>query len=321
MEHLNAYMIPNGYQFLNELPVTVGGKVDVQDLLKRDLKLTFPYVKSSSGATPLPTGDNADDAKIVDTTASLFKEVLKLPKERQVRPGDDFFELGGQSILLLRLHSKLKRNFKKVPSLAELFKSPTPLLVAQRITGKTLELPTEAPLSDPADTINWREEAQLPTDKRYVVSYGSRAISRNDVTDVLVTGVESFIGLHMLATLMEAHLHLVIYALGSEKRMEGANIVLGFQQYKLFNSKVTEERLLTQIRCVAGSLGEKHFGLENGAFHSLGKSVQAIYHLGGKMSLLKSYSDLKRTNVGATLDVIELAAAGQTQTEIHALST
>lgn len=39
------------------------------------------------------------------------------------------------------------------------------------------------------------------------------------------------------------------------------------------------------------------------------------------MSLLKGYNDIKRLNVSATLDLIELAACGQYKTEIHYLST
>ena len=322
MEHLNAYMVPNGYQFLQELPVTVGGKVDIQNLLKRELQLTFPYGPASASTTKMPGKSDSADEKIVGTISQIFKEVLKLAKGREVGPMDDFFELGGQSILLLRLHSKLKRNFKSVPTLPELFKSPTPLLIAQRISGKTMKVSSgESSDTDSKEKINWREEAELPTDKRYVVPYGSRAISRNDVTDVLITGVESFIGLQMLATLLEAHPHLVIYAVGSEKRVEADDLISGFKKYKLFNTKVTEEALLTQVRCVSGTLAQDHFGLADDAFQSLGRSVQAIYHLGGRISLLKTYQDLKRSNVGSTLDVIELAAAGQSKTEIHALST
>lgn len=40
--HLNDYMLPNGYQFLDNLPVTIGGKVDRQNLLSRDLNLVLP---------------------------------------------------------------------------------------------------------------------------------------------------------------------------------------------------------------------------------------------------------------------------------------
>ena len=321
-EHLNAYMLPNGYQFLDELPVTIGGKVDRQSLLTRDLQLVFPSKESSS-----PSSEGNTDEKILKVVMQIFKDVLKLPEDRVITPTDNFFEVGGQSILLMRLQAKLKRSFKKnVPSLPELFKAPTPLSISHIVSGQssTPIQGRESTVNDKNDNkvrVDWRKEAQLPSDGRYVIRYGTQSISRSDITATLLTGVDSFIGLHMVATLLSSHPSNIIYVLGSETRVEGADLLKGLHHYKLLSSKITEQLVLNQVRCITGSLAEPHFGLGGTAFRSLGRSIQSIYHLGGRMSLLKSYADLKRLNVGATLDLIELAAHGQSKTEIHYLST
>lgn len=39
---LYSYMLPSGYQFLEQLPVTIGGKVDSKSLLALDLNLRHP---------------------------------------------------------------------------------------------------------------------------------------------------------------------------------------------------------------------------------------------------------------------------------------
>ena len=129
--HLNYYMLPSGYQFLNSLPVTIGGKVDRKSLLSTDMQLVYP----SSTSAMSPTGDGKQD-EVLDKVIQLFKDVLKLPKDRQIAPTDNFFELGGQSILLLRAHSKIKRTFNVVaPALKELFTAATPLEMADKIRG------------------------------------------------------------------------------------------------------------------------------------------------------------------------------------------
>ena len=317
-EYLNPYMLPNGYQFLSELPVTIGGKVDGQNLLKRDLELTYPSMNASESSGQ-STAKETIDEKVLKTTVQIFKDVLKLPKERELLPTDNFFQLGGQSILLLRLQSKLKRNFKTVPTLPELFKAPTPFWISQRICGKSATLVQVA--DDSKLKINWREEAQLPYNERFVVPYGSPSLNRSDITGVLVTGVDSFIGLHMLATLLSSRPSNVVFVLGSESRVEGADLLKGLQYYKLLDDQVTEQHLLSHVRCLPGTLAEPHFGMGSTAFRSLGRSVQSIYHLGGRISLLKNYTDLKQLNVGATLDVVELASCGVSRTEIHYLST
>lgn len=128
-KHLNYYMLPSGYQFLNSLPVTIGGKVDRKALLATDLKLVYP---SSTSATS-PTGDDAEQDEVLQKVIQLFKDVLKLPKDRHIAPTDNFFELGGQSILLLRAHSKIKRTFNVAPALKELFTAATPLDMAEKV--------------------------------------------------------------------------------------------------------------------------------------------------------------------------------------------
>ncbi|KAH6672349.1 putative lovastatin nonaketide synthase [Halenospora varia] len=319
-QHLNAYMLPNGYQFLVELPMTIGRKVDRQSLLSRELRLVYPSSKAASGAQDANVGETQQ--KVLTAIMQFYREVLKLPKDREIGPNDNFFELGGQSILLLRLQSKLKRNFKKVPTLPELFKGPTPLIISQKILGLPSTPVTNA-VTDATkfQPINWIAEAQLPTDKRYLVRYGSRTLSSSDITSILVTGVESFIGLHVFASMVVSPAINKIHLLGSEGAIDIIELLKDLTHYKLLNEIVTGQVVLAKVAIVPGSLMKSSFGLSKPEFSLLGKDIQAIYHLGGKMSLLKNYETLRRANAGATMDLIELAAQGLARTEIHYLST
>ena len=128
-KHLNYYMLPSAYQFLNSLPVTIGGKVSRKALLDLKPDLTFP---SSTFLSPAPTDKDGKD-EVLEQVMELFKEVLKLPKEQQITPTSNFFELGGQSILLLRAHSRIKRIFKIAPPLKAMFTAATPEICARKI--------------------------------------------------------------------------------------------------------------------------------------------------------------------------------------------
>jgi thioester reductase-like protein len=318
---LNPYMLPNGYQFLSELPMTIGRKVDRQSLLTRELTLIYPSSKTDETVAETNMGD--DQQKVLVTIFQLYREVLKLPKDREISASDNFFELGGQSILLLRLQAKLKRNYKKAtPSLPELFKAPFPLAISQKICG----LPTTPATSASTNAatkqiINWTAEATLPSDKKYLVRYGASTLSSSDITAVLVTGVESFIGLHVFANMISLEPTKQFHLLGSEKPIEVNDVIADLKQYKLLSHVVTEELVRSQTTLVPGSLMQPGFGLDKTTFNLLGRSVQAIYHLGGRMSLLKNYETLRRANAGATMDLIELAACGLHRTELHYLST
>ena len=90
-------------------------------------------------------------------------------------------------------------------------------------------------------------------------------------------------------------------------------------RYHLLND--TWPDLSLRLIPVGGTLAEPQFGLNKNEFRALGKEVQAIYHIGGEVSLLKSYHDLKPFNVSPTLTLISLSHHGAHLTEVHYLST
>ena len=310
---LNDVMLPSAYQLMNTLATLVSGKIDRQMLLKTDLNLIFP-----SNATSLGEHGNQGDEEVLSTIILTFKEVLKIPHDREILPTENFFNLGGQSILLLRLRATLKRKLGVDVPLAQLFDGPTPISIASRIIGEDQQKPT----ANAAQIVpDWVAEATLPSTGQYDMRHSVTRTPRSEITDILLTGAESFIGVHMLAKLMSAFPSAHIHILGSQVKLIPFDIQASFEQWRLFNGEITPERLAAQIRCVPGTLSLGQFGLDDGSFQELGRSIQSIYHIGGHVSLLKTYSDLRRLNVGSTLDVIELAKHGSHRTEIHYLST
>lgn len=135
---------------------------------------------------------------------------------------------------------------------------------------------------------------------------GTRFHSPSDVSNILTTGVDSFIGVHMLATSLAIQESTTIYILGTYQVVEISGLIRSLQKYRLLDSTITEAMLLSKVRFVPGTLVESYFGLSEDKFKELGRKMRKIYHLGGHVSLLKSYTDLKRLNVSAVLDVIEL---------------
>jgi aryl carrier-like protein len=188
-QQLNSYMLPNGYQFLTNLPVTIGGKVDRQNLLNRDLDLLYPAMGSAEDGKESSVIRDAD-ANTLKAITQIFKEVLKLPESHEVEASDNFFELGGQSIVVLRLQAKLKRTFKTSVSLSELFKAPTPVGVFRALTDKLQEVGLEgAKIED--KKLKWADEIRLPNESRYMVKFGTWRQSGSDISDILLVGVSS----------------------------------------------------------------------------------------------------------------------------------
>ncbi|MCU0288602.1 MAG: acyltransferase domain-containing protein, partial [Acidobacteria bacterium] len=111
-QHLPNYMIPAHFFILEKIPLTPNGKVDTKALLAMNNPL-------SSGAEYVSPQNN-----IENTIANIWKELLNLEK---VSIHDNFFDLGGNSLLIIRLNSRLKSALpgKKDISVVTLFNHPT----------------------------------------------------------------------------------------------------------------------------------------------------------------------------------------------------
>ncbi|HEX8007597.1 MAG TPA: amino acid adenylation domain-containing protein, partial [Trebonia sp.] len=110
-ERLPAAMIPGIFRTLETLPRTVGGKVDRASLSSPD-----PSVRPADEAY-LPPRDYTEQA-----IATAWAELLQITR---VSADDDFFALGGQSLLLIRLAGRLRTMFDVELSIADLFAAPT----------------------------------------------------------------------------------------------------------------------------------------------------------------------------------------------------
>jgi acyl carrier protein len=118
-------MIPSVFVSLEELPLLHNGKVNRAALPAPDA--SRPELRREFVAPENPT-----QARLVE----LYMNVLALDK---VGIHDDFFELGGDSILATRLVSRVRRTFELELSLRELFWKPTVFELAEVIEKLVIE--------------------------------------------------------------------------------------------------------------------------------------------------------------------------------------
>jgi non-ribosomal peptide synthetase component E (peptide arylation enzyme) len=109
---LPTYMAPQHYVFLERLPVNSNGKLDHN-------ALPPPIVAASEYATPR--------TELEESIAAIFAAVLHLSR---VGIHDDFFQLGGNSLLAIRVQSRINQMFEIDLPLSAIFESPTVELLA-----------------------------------------------------------------------------------------------------------------------------------------------------------------------------------------------
>ena len=139
--HLPEYMVPSLFLHIDELPLTPNGKVD-----RRRLPDPPRRVRDSAGATPTQGLEPA--------LAELWREVLDL---ESVGRDDNFFDLGGHSLLVARLEHRIAERFGRDDlSVVDLFRHPTIAAQARFLENKVA--PETAPAAPLANT---EEETEI----------------------------------------------------------------------------------------------------------------------------------------------------------------
>ncbi|WP_159066409.1 non-ribosomal peptide synthetase, partial [Streptomyces hygroscopicus] len=183
-EKLPDYMVPSAVMVLDELPLTVNGKLDRRALPTPEFGAP-EAVRRPQNATE-------------HTLCGLFAEVLGLP---DVGTNQSFFDLGGHSLLATRLVARVRAVFDVELGVRALFEAPTVSALAHRLssgdTGRALDvlLPLRSTGSapplfcvHPAGGISWPYAGLVPYVDPSCPVYGvqARALAGADRTPATV---------------------------------------------------------------------------------------------------------------------------------------
>ncbi len=106
---LPDYMVPTHFMFLAQMPLTPNGKLDRKGLPEPDASL-------------LQQAYVAPETELEQQIAAIWADVLRLP---QVGLNDNFFEVGGHSLLAIQITSRVQAELGLEVPLVEVFQTET----------------------------------------------------------------------------------------------------------------------------------------------------------------------------------------------------
>jgi polyketide synthase PksJ len=121
-QRLPDYMIPTAWVTLTELPLSSNGKVDRRALPAPEAP------RPLSGEEVLPRGE------VEEIVAAAWREVLH---RDSVGRHDNFFDLGGHSLLLIQVQGRLRKALEREIELVDLFRHPTVAAMAAFLSPPT----------------------------------------------------------------------------------------------------------------------------------------------------------------------------------------
>ncbi|MEM9460814.1 MAG: amino acid adenylation domain-containing protein [Myxococcota bacterium] len=307
---LPQYMIPNSFIMLDELPLTPSGKKDRKSLPRPE----------SVERVELGTAYVAPSTPIEQDLASMWSSQLK---HERIGIYDNFFDLGGTSILITAQMLKVRERYDVGISLRQFFDEPTIAGVAKIIQDgqraqqeKYTERPQHDPLGGPAAVARFeflKSEAQL--DPQLHPAADIQAPSTT-VSRLFLTGATGFVGAYLLRELLDRgsqEIHCLVRADSVEHAKE--RMVKNMKRWGVW-----KEGLAERLFPVLGDLTKHQLGLSDQAFGELGQTMDSIIHSGAMVQFLYPYQVLKPINVTGTQEIIRLAMA-QKLKPIHYIST
>jgi amino acid adenylation domain-containing protein len=127
-EKLPEYIVPKTFVVLDSLPLTANGKVDIYALTALN--------------TPSYSRDEAFIAPRTATESTLAKILTEILNIEDVGIHDNFFDLGGNSLLAVRWLQQINKQFDTELPLSTLFLNPTIESLATSLSSKTDFIPS-----------------------------------------------------------------------------------------------------------------------------------------------------------------------------------
>ncbi|KAL8974635.1 MAG: hypothetical protein Q9197_001123 [Variospora fuerteventurae] len=276
LEHLLShlpipqYMIPVMAIPLDKLPLTNHSKVD----------------RKAMKALPLPqrAKEAQEEGELTETMLQLkcvWQDVLgNKDLHFDISPSSSFFLVGGNSLLVIRLQSRIRQVFNVVIRLVELLGANTLAEMARKIEE-----------SSSVALIDWEAETAPPSIPNFLANVPSASTSTvKKPKTILITGGTGFLSTHLLPSLSSSPAVGTIHLLA----------VRPSSAYKLSPHR--------KIVVHNGDLSSPLLGLAESVFHTLASEADVILHLGATRSFWDNYQTLRPVNVVPTLELIKLAA-------------
>ena len=224
--------------------------------------------------------------------AGLWSQTLEAEVSR---PDDDFFDIGGHSMLVLTCLVQVQDRFPDA-TIQDFFSNRTVRTFAARLEAlaKTEAPKTEAPKTEVPKT------GAVETGRRNPAGRSRRVIRGRD--DVLLTGATGFLGAHLLATLLREPEGAVVCVV---RPRNGIGAIDRLQDTLARYAPDVAPQLRDRVTVIEADLSE----LDPGRLGPSLANVGTVIHSAAEARMFGRLEDFRASNVTPTRQLTELALA------------
>lgn len=267
-EKLPKYMVPNYFVHLASMPLTTSGKTDRKNLPEPDFKVReVEYV--------------APKSELERTVCNLLSDLLKVD---QVGLLDDFFSLGGDSLLAIQFITEAHVKGIEIP-LQKIFDHPVVKDLCESLS--VVESQVQYTVDDFKKYEGILSKNVIPTNPDQV------ELRKKNLGIVVLTGATGFLGVHILDELLKQNESVdeVYCLIRDEEKFRNT-----LQYY--FNSKY---ETTSKIHVVIGDITDENIA------NKLPGKVNTVIHAAASVKHYGAYSEFENINVFGTKHMVEYA--------------
>lgn len=307
-QHLPSYSVPQDFIWLETMPLTTNGKVDVE---------AFPKENHIDGEKQvLPRNEKE---------IFLCEAFAKVLHKKRIGIYDDFFLIGGDSISAITLVMHLQRHFQV--NVRDIYSYRTPCQLAEKLTfssktikSKLLEMKHD---HEGRSKISTASNSEVVNDNlnKYLSSIEklSPDISPKKIKNVLLTGATGYLGCNLLDQLLtctDYNIYLLVRAESDQLALERVNNK--YQRY--FFSSLPKSIYKNRVFVVCADLEKADFGLSRSRYSELTQVIDSVIH---SAAIVKQFGDADlfyKANVKATINLLEFTKLTALK-DFHHIST
>ena len=296
---LPDYMVPAYLLLLEAFPLTANGKLDRK-------ALPLPDQSSETHGSSYVRPRTALEQSLVE----IWTDVLGV---EHIGIQDDFFTLGGHSLLTVRLLAIIQKKLGQRLPLATIFQYRTIEQLAEILQNHKAASPWLLQAQGDQAPEALRADAILDLETCPEVWPGKIELKP---ARIMLTGATGFLGTFLLAELLKktsADIYCLVRATDQEQARKKLRELL--QEIELWQPEF-EARIIP----VPGDLAQPRLGLSELTYQEMLENLDTIYHNGALVNSMYPYQDLRAANVLGTKEIIHLASHGRVK-PLHYVST
>ncbi|WHN66773.1 non-ribosomal peptide synthetase [Cysteiniphilum sp. QT6929] len=291
---LPHYMVPSAALQINEIPLTINGKIDMNALPDIRFESSTAYIEPKT-----------EQERIV---CQAFSNLLLIDK---VGIDDDFFKLGGNSIKAIQLAIVLQSNLEI--DVAEIFDLRTPRKLAnnKRITHDLLISKLEQIKHDYANQrIKGHEKFNLAMSlkkEQYLSQIANmRAIkyTTKPIQNVLLTGATGFLGCNLLNQLLTLTPYKIFLCIRAKDKTHAIERIA--YKYQFYFDMSLEYHFADRLVYIPCDLEKRQIGVSDEQYYQLTQNIDSIIHCAALAKHFGIEQTFYSANVTSTINLLKL---------------